>query len=275
MIRLAVFGQPVAHSRSPAIHRLFAAQFGLRVDYRAIEARPDTFLDQVGELARSGGRGCNVTLPFKRAAWQAAARCSAVAARAEAANTLLFEGVAEWFADNTDGRGLVRDLERLLPGGPRGRRILLAGAGGAAAGVLGDLLLAGATGIHVANRTPERAIELARRHDDLGPVTAGGYDDLESHGRFDLLINATSLGHGGERIALPAAVLAGGGICYDLNYGAAARPLAQWCAVHGIACHDGLGMLVEQAGLSFELWTGKTPDCIPVLQRLRAEDAGA
>jgi shikimate dehydrogenase len=214
-------------------------------------------------------------VPFKRAAWQAAARCSAVAARAEAANTLLFEGVAEWFADNTDGRGLVRDLEKLLPDGPRGCRILLAGAGGAAAGILGDLLLAGAAAIHVANRTPERAAALARRHADLGPVTGGSYEDLESRGPFDLIINATSLGHGGKRIALPAAALAGGGVVYDLNYGAAARPLAQWCAAHAIACHDGLGMLVEQAGLAFELWTGRTPDCAAVLRRLRAEELRA
>ena len=117
LIRLAVFGQPVAHSRSPAIHRLFAAQFGIDVDYRAIEARPETFLDQVSELARSGGRGCNVTVPFKRAAWQAAARCSTVAARAEAANTLLFEGVAEWFAAGALVLLLVASVASLLKTG--------------------------------------------------------------------------------------------------------------------------------------------------------------
>jgi shikimate dehydrogenase len=275
VILLAVFGHPVTRSRSPAIHRLFGAQFGLEVDYRAIDARPGTFLEQVRELARAGGRGCNVTVPLKRAAWQAAPRCSAVAARAEAANTLVFDTVTDWFADNTDGRGLVRDLQRLLPGGPRGRRILIAGAGGAAAGILGDLLLAGAAAIHVANRTPARAAALASRHRDLGPVTAGGFNELGSQDRFDLVIDATSAGHGGDRIALPPTVFGPGALCYDLNYGAAARALGAWCAERGIACQDGLGMLVEQAGLSFELWTGKAPDCAAVLERMRAEPAGA
>lgn len=274
-MRLAVFGHPVTHSRSPAIHRQFAAQFGLELDYRAIDASADTFLDLARELARAGGRGCNITVPLKREAWQAAARCSAVAARAEAANTLVFESVTDWFADNTDGRGLVRDLQRLLPAGPRGRRILVAGAGGAAAGILGDLLLAGARSIHVVNRTPGRAAALASRHGDLGPVTAGGVDDLDSQGSFDLVINATSAGHGGHCVVLPPTVFGRGALCYDLNYGAAAQALGTWCAGQGIACEDGLGMLVEQAGLSFELWTGFAPDCAAVLERLRSEAGSA
>lgn len=268
LIRLAVFGHPVRHSLSPEIHRRFAAQLGLDVDYRAVDATPDSFLDNVRDLAACGGRGCNITVPLKRQAWQAAARCSGAADRAEAANTLLFESPAVWFADNTDGRGLVRDLRRLLPGGLSGRCLLL-GAGGAAAGVLGDLLQAGADPVHVANRTPKRAAALADRHADLGTVTWSGLEALAALGSFDLVINATSAGHAGGYPACDAALFRDGALCYDLNYGPAAEPLRQRCAELTVDYRDGLGMLVEQAGLSFALWTGERPDCAAVLAALR------
>ena len=272
LIRLAVFGQPVAKSLSPRIHKLFADQFGLPLDYTAREATPATFSEQVSELAREGGLGCNVTLPFKNAAWQLAARCSEDAARAEAANTLVFTP-GDWYADNTDGRGLVDDLEGNAGVTLAGSRICLLGAGGAAAGVLAALLRAGPSRVTVLNRSGDKAVDLAARHADLGQVAGGGLENAGEAGPFDLLVNATSLGHHGAAAPLQAAWFARGAICYDMNYGPASVPLGTLCGKLGVPYSDGLGMLVGQAALSFALWTGKKPDTAPVLAALR-EAAG-
>lgn len=272
VIRLAVFGSPVAHSHSPFIHQAFAHQAGLSIDYRAIETRQRDFATQVHQLVTAGGRGCNVTVPFKQAAWEMARRCSPWAERARAANTLVFERPGDWFADNTDGRGLVRDLGRHLGQSLFGQRILILGAGGAAAGILGDLLEQKPCGICISNRTPERAERLVRRHAALGPVSHCALDGLNTQGSFDLVINATSAGHGGHHPPLPGRILTAAGYCYDLNYGAAARPLRQYCAAAGLRYQDGLGMLVEQAALAFTLWTGIEPDGEPVLQALRSRE---
>lgn len=269
VIRLAVFGNPVAHSLSPRIHSLFAAQLRLDVDYQAIEATADTFRDEVRALALRGGRGCNVTLPFKREAWELAVTCSDAAERARAANTLVFRDADDWFADNTDGRGLVEDLRARFGPGLTGARICLLGAGGAAAGILGALLAAGPRKVLIANRTLERATDLAGRHADLGGVESCTPDDIGANGPFDLVVNCTSLGHRGAAPPLSAGWFAPGGLCYDLNYGAAAEPLRGNCAAAGIRYSDGLGMLVGQAALSFELWTGRRPDTAPVLAALR------
>ena len=272
MIRLAVFGKPVKQSLSPRIHGLFAGQCGLEVDYRAIEADPEDFPRLVAELAEKGGRGCNITAPLKRAAWQLATHCSENPTRAEAANTLIFVGAGDWHADNTDGAGLVRDLRSSAGCQLEGARVCLFGAGGAAAGVLGALLQEQPTAVIVANRTQERAEELRKRHADLGPVvtcTPQGLDTLEP---FDLVINATSLGHAGGASAIMPQWLRPGGMCYDLNYGKAAEPLQQWCLQQAIPYSDGLGMLVGQAALSFRLWTGSEPDTAPVLEQIRREE---
>jgi len=269
VIRLAVFGNPVAHSLSPRIHTLFAAQLRLDVDYRAIEATPDTFRDQVRALAQGGGRGCNVTVPFKRAAWDLAGTRSDSAERARAANTLVFRATEDWFADNTDGQGLVDDLRAQPEPALRDARICLLGAGGAAAGILGALLAAGPHSVLVANRTLERAAALARRHADLGAVESCTPDGIGARGPFDLVVNCTSLGHRGAAPALSAGWFAPGGLCYDLNYGTAAEPLRGNCTAAGIRYSDGLGMLVGQAALSFELWTGQRPDTAPVLAAVR------
>ncbi|MEJ8569529.1 shikimate dehydrogenase [Elongatibacter sediminis] len=275
-MKLAVFGHPVSHSLSPEIHRSFAAQFGLDLQYDAIDAAPESFPDALGAFAKAGATGCNITLPLKTLAWEAAGRSSDEADRARAANTLVFESFSNWFADNTDGRGLVRDLKRLLPGGPADRRILLLGAGGAAAGVLGPLLQAGATAVHIANRTPERARSLAEHHADLGTVRWSGLAEALSPDEapaapYDLVIQSTSAGHAGKGPQLTPDLFAPGALCYDLNYGAASSALARWCADHEVMHADGLGMLVEQAGLSFALWTGHTPDCRTVLKALRSK----
>lgn len=272
MIRLAVFGSPVAHSLSPRIHGLFARQCGLQVDYRALEATAETFPGLVRALAENGGRGCNVTVPFKRAAWQLAARASDGAARAQAANTLLFEQPGAWYADNTDGPGLVNDLATLPGGRLAGARICLLGAGGAAAGILAALLQARPRRLLLANRTLERARELADRHGDLGRVDVCAPAEIGSRAPFDLLINSTSLGHNRAAPPLAREWLAPGGLCYDLNYGDAAEPLRLACARLGLAYSDGLGMLVGQAALSFELWTGRRPDPAAVLAELRGAE---
>lgn len=268
LIKLAVFGQPVSRSLSPRIHTAFARQLGLDIDYRAIEATPETFGQELGKLARAGGRGCNITAPLKRHAWRAATMASENANRAEAANTLVFSA-SEWFADNTDGGGLVNDLQDNAGIVLEGARICLLGAGGAASGVLAALLSERPACIVIANRTPERAQQLAERHADLGPTSACGLEDVQRQAPFDLLINATSQGHGGRAPALEGTWLAGGGLCYDMNYGSAAQPLRQRCSDQGVAYRDGLGMLVGQAALSFALWTGQLPDAATVLEDLR------
>jgi shikimate dehydrogenase len=267
-MRLAVFGQPISRSLSPEIHTRFAAQAGLDIDYRAIEATPESFGRLVGELDRAGGRGCNVTVPFKGDAWRLATVCSDRANRAEAANTLVFTK-SDWYADNTDGGGLVNDLRAAGNCNLEDARICLLGAGGAARGVVAALLGEQPRSLLIANRTANRAVVLAERHADLGPVRGGGLDGLDDHGPFDLVINATSLGHGGGTPALPDTLLAAGGLFYDMNYGQAAKPLRELCKDRGMAYRDGLGMLVGQAALSFELWTGFTPNPTPVLQHLK------
>lgn len=270
-IRLAVFGSPVAHSLSPRIHGLFARQCGLRVDYRAVEASAATFAGLVRALAEQGGRGCNVTVPFKQAAWELAARSSEESTRARAANTLVFEPDGTWYADNTDGAGLVDDLAARPGCRLAGARICLLGAGGAAAGILGALLRARPASVVIANRTPERARQLAERHADLGALDTCSPAEIGARAPFELLINSTSAGHDGVAPALAREWLAPGGLCYDLNYGGAAAPLTLACERLGIAYSDGLGMLVGQAARSFQLWTGQRPDAAAVLAELRRQ----
>jgi shikimate dehydrogenase len=269
LIKLAVFGQPVAHSLSPRIHGLFADQCGLEVDYRAIEATPESFPGLVAELAGSGGRGCNITVPLKRDAWKLAGRCSENAERAQAANTLVFRGVNDWYADSTDGMGLVNDLQSIPGCSLSGARLCLLGAGGAAASVLGALLRSAPASVLIANRTKDRALVLARAHSDLGKIDICRPTELGSMEPFDLIINATSLGHGGAALELSSAWLKPDGFCYDMNYGMAAEPLRHLCLQNSIRYSDGLGMLVSQAALSFQLWTDQAPDPAEVLMTLR------
>jgi len=269
VIKLAVFGSPVSQSRSPVIHSMFARQCGIEVDYQAIEATDDNFSGKVRRLAAEGGRGCNITVPFKQRAWQLARQSSPAALRAEAANTLRFDGPDDWYADNTDGRGLLRDLMVRCGCAPEHSRITIIGAGGAAAGILGDLLDLKPESVTLSNRTVQRAAQLAEAFGSQ--VLALSLAELADSAPCDLLINATSLGHAGEAPELPDSLFHRDTLCYDLNYGRAAEPLRRWCNKAGIRYSDGLGMLVEQAALSFELWTGKMPATEPVLQALRKE----
>ncbi|MEM1411578.1 MAG: shikimate dehydrogenase [Pseudomonadota bacterium] len=267
MIILAVFGQPVHHSLSPRIHARFAEEAGLEVVYTAIEAKPGSLNAALTRFAHDGGVGCNITLPLKGEAAALAGSTSKRVHRANAANTLIRDGQG-WIADNTDGLGLVADLRRLGLD-PAGRRVLLLGAGGAAAGVVAALLAGKPQTLCIANRSVGKALQLAEAHQDLGPVTARSLDAPGTES-FDLVLNATSLGHEGGVPALAASLLSEGGALYDLNYGPAAAPLAAWAAEEHIPYADGLGMLVGQAAESFKLWTGYRPAIEPVLEGIRA-----
>jgi shikimate dehydrogenase len=262
--RYAVIGHPVAHSKSPWIHAEFARATGQTIEYQRIEAPLDGFARTVDEFRAGGGRGANVTLPFKD---QAFLYCrNAVTGRARSAgvvNTLVFQDGAVR-GDNTDGVGLLRDVTVNLGRAIAGMRVLLMGAGGAAQGVLGPLLAAAPKRLVVANRTSAKARSLAQRY---GAAAGGSYEDFAGE-RFDLLINATSAGLAGEAPPLPAQAFAPGALGYDMVYGRDTPFLAVARAAGAEAC-DGLGMLVEQAAESFLLWRGLRPDTAPVLAALR------
>lgn len=272
--RYAVFGNPIAHSKSPQIHAAFAAQSGDAIRYDAILAPLDGFADSVHEFVRQGGRGANVTVPFKEEAYRLADTLSERAALAGAVNTLRFDtGVV--FGDNTDGAGLVRDLAGNLGVALQGARILLLGAGGAARGVIAPLLAERPASLFIANRTAQRAGELAERFAGRGEIAGGGFDALPEL-RFEVVINATSASLAGEVPPVSARQFAPGAIAYDMMYGAAdtpfvahARRISRQLNL-GLRCADGLGMLVEQAAESFLLWRGRRPDTAPVLAALRA-----
>ena len=278
--RYAVIGHPVAHSRSPAIHAAFAQQTGQALVYERVLAPLDGFAASVrafAEDAQHPGRGCNVTVPFKFEAWQLAGRHTERARLAGAANTLRFDGGAQpagWLADNTDGVGLLRDIEHNAGSTLAGRRVLLVGAGGAAAGVLGPLLAARPAKLVLANRSMGKAEALADSHatwaQQHGAALATATLQAPGEG-YDLVINASASSLQGAASPVPAGVLGPGALAVDLMYGAAAAPFLAWARAHGAQARDGLGMLVEQAAEAFELWRGVRPLTAPVLQALRAE----
>ncbi|MEJ2645751.1 MAG: shikimate dehydrogenase [Gammaproteobacteria bacterium] len=273
--RYAVVGHPIAHSKSPRIHGMFAVQTGQQLVYDAMDVEPGRFAAAVGEFRAGGGRGLNVTVPFKEQAWALAEQRSARAQRAGAVNTLVFDGDGPIFGDNTDGLGLVRDLTVNQGVMLEGRRVLLVGAGGAARGVLEPLLAQRPALLVIANRTPEKAVELARLFCDLGHVEGCGFPVLDGQ-RFDVVINATAAGLQGEVPPLPTDVAAADGWCYDMMYGSGPTAFVRWARQQGVAhAVDGLGMLVEQAAESFRIWRGVRPLSAPVIAALRAELAAA
>ena len=272
-VRLAVVGNPVAHSRSPQIHARFAAAAGHAVDYTRIESPLAQFAVTVRAFADAGARGCNVTLPFTGEAFAACVRLSDRARRAEAVNTIVFEADG-WFGDNTDGAGLVRDIE-LNAGVPlRGRRVLVLGAGGAAAGAIDALLGARPAALVVANRTAARAQALVERFAasaarlDVPLATA----PLEAPGAgFDVLVNATAASLQAAVPPLPSGTLRPGALALDMMYGAATVPFLRWARAQGAVARDGLGMLVEQAAEAYFVWMGVRPATFQVLTELRRE----
>lgn len=268
LIRLALFGQPIKASLSPKIHRLFAAQSGLDIEFQRIETGADGFTAALESFRLAGGHGCNVTLPLKRDAWQLAADSSAEVRQAQAANTLVSQADG-WFAYNTDGAGLVADLSVNHGFDLAGKRVLILGAGGAVAGILGSLLSAGVNQIVMVNRNLQRARDLADRFGGKSVIQVVDWQSLAAQGDFGLLINATSLGHQGEAPPLPASVFTAGSVCYDLNYFQASLPLKKLCEEMGQAYIDGLGMLVEQAAKSFNIWTGFEAETRAVIKACR------
>jgi shikimate dehydrogenase len=265
--RYAVIGNPIAHSKSPQIHARFAAQTGQDLVYERLLAARDGFPGCVRDFIRQGGRGANVTLPFKLEAHALATTLSARAQAAGAVNTLKFEAGAI-LGDNTDGVGLVRDIVHNAGFAVAGKRILLLGAGGAARGVLLPLLEQAPARLVIANRTVERAQELARQFGLHGNLAASDFAGLRDS--FDLVINATSAGLSGAVPPVAPAVFQPQGLAYDMLYGAQPTAFMRFAAQQGIAARDGLGMLVEQAAEAFFVWRGVRPDTAPVYAELRA-----
>jgi shikimate dehydrogenase len=264
--RYAVVGNPVAHSKSPQIHAEFARATGQDLEYGRIEAPLDGFERTVDAFRAQGGKGLNVTVPFKEAAFRYCRRLTPRARMAEVVNTLVLSE-PELLGDTTDGVGLLTDLTRNLGFELNGRRLLLMGAGGAAQGVLKALLDAGVSRVVVANRTVSRARALAGRHG----VEACGYDELEGQ-TFDIVLNATSAALANSAPKLPRSAFKAGVLAYDMMYGRDTPFLAQARAA-GARASDGLGMLVEQAAESFLLWRGVRPDTRVLLERLRGGSA--
>jgi len=269
--KFAVIGHPVSHSLSPRIHRAFARQTEIALEYGAIDA--EDFDQALRAFTDAGGVGANVTLPHKQ---RAAAACSALSTRARragAVNTLVRRDDG-WFGDNTDGAGLVRDLTGRHGLDLRGRRTLLLGAGGGARGVAPDLLDAGIGDLYLVNRTPDRADALADALGEPGRVHPRYLADLPALGEFDLIVNATSATREATLPLLPMSLAGRRTLAVDLSYGEAAVPFLAWARAAG--CRDvvdGLGMLVEQAAESFELWHGVRPETDAIYAELRAHDA--
>lgn len=270
MDKYVVIGNPVAHSLSPAIHSQFAELLGEAIEYTTLLSPLEAFRQQARAFFDAGGRGANVTLPFKVQAFELADVRSDRAQAAGAANFLASHG-GRIHADNTDGAGLVRDLEVNLDFALDGRKVLLLGAGGAARGVVAPLLSRAPARLVIANRTAKTASELAARFATAG-LEAAALDAIPAE-RFDLVINATSTSTRGEPLALPAHAISPGALAYDMAYGAAARAFLDRARAAGARASDGLGMLVEQAAESYFLWRGRRPPTAPVLERLRARAA--
>src|SRR5690606_21575268 len=269
MDRYGVFGNPIGHSKSPQIHRLFAEQTGQSLSYEPLLAPLEDFAGFARQFLVDG-QGANVTVPFNEEASRLADQLTARARRASAVNTLQNADDGTLLGDNTDGIGLVRDLLDNAGIVLQGKRILLLGAGGAVRGVLEPLLAQRPASLTIANRTLSKAQQLAFEFAELGTVTASAFEQLD--GPFDVIINGTSASLGGELPPLSKRLLVPGRTCcYDMMYGATPTPFCEWAAAHGATTRDGLGMLVEQAAAAFELWRGVRPQSAPVLAELRRQ----
>ena len=275
MDRYVVAGNPVEHSQSPFIHTEFARRTGQALDYGRLLVPTGGFADAVRALAEGGAKGCNITVPFKFEAYGLAARHTERATLAQAANVLRFDAQG-WLADNTDGAGLVDDIERNAKVSLAGARVLLIGAGGAASGALGPLLAALPAELVLANRTLAKAQALVDRHRTVVGGALLRASTLEGCGRdFDVVINASASSLQGASVPVSPVVLAPGALALDMMYGVAARQFLEWAEEHGARGRDGLGMLVEQAAAAFALWRGVRPETAAVLAALRERmDAG-
>jgi shikimate dehydrogenase len=266
--RYGVIGHPISHSKSPVIHRLFAKQTGEDVAYEAHDVLPEHLELQLKTFAKEGVRGLNVTVPHKEAVAKLADQLTDRAHLAGAVNTLIIAADGRLDGDNTDGVGLLTDLAMNLNVALKGARILVLGAGGATRGIVPALLGSGPRDLRIANRSIDRARELAERFGKLGKVSPCRFRELGGQ-RFDLVINATSAGLQGETPPFPDSILGPGVVCYDLSYAMVDTPFIAWAKRHGVKqAHQGWGMLVEQAAESFFIWRGVRPDTQPVRAKL-------
>jgi shikimate dehydrogenase len=270
MSRYALFGRSVSKSLSPQIHAAFARQTGIAMEYGTIDAEPEALGAALDAFVAGGGRGANITVPHKEAAF---ARCTVLSERARkagAVNTLRLDET-QWYGDNTDGAGLIRDLTSRHGLDLRGRRTLLLGAGGAARGIAPALLEAGVRELVIANRSPERADALADVLGEPARAHTRYWEDLANIGDFELVINATSAGrYDGIPLSLPFALCNDMTAAVDLNYSEVAIPFLAWARTAGLrTIVDGLGMLIEQAAESFEVWHGVRPETDAVYALLR------
>ncbi|WP_404376811.1 shikimate dehydrogenase [Vreelandella aquamarina] len=264
--RYCVFGNPIKHSKSPLIHGEFASQTHQAMSYTAELAPVEGFADAWRAFVAAGGRGANVTVPFKGDAFALCDTLSHRAKRAQAVNTLIVGGNGRTYGDTTDGIGLVRDLAyHRVP--LAGKRVLVIGAGGAVRGVLEPLLAEQPSEVVIVNRTEEKAEQLAQAFADLGNIQGGGFATIE--GQFDLVINGTSASLAGELPPLPETLFAKGAWAYDMMYGSEPTVFLQWAGPRGAKLLDGLGMLVEQAAESFFLWRNVRPETASVRTLLR------
>ncbi|MEE8248711.1 MAG: shikimate dehydrogenase, partial [Gammaproteobacteria bacterium] len=258
--RYAVVGHPVEHSRSPLIHQLFARQTGEELIYERIDVSPEDLEVAVRGFGAAGGKGLNVTAPHKEAVFELSTECGEAADRAGAVNTLTFLPGGGMRGDNTDGSGFMHDLTTNHEQQVADKRVLILGAGGATRGILAPLLEAKPAEVVLANRTLERAEALVERFEASGDFTACQFDDLEDREPFDLVINATSAGRGGESPPFPPSCIGSTSFCYDLAYGLKGTPFVTWARKHGAGeAVQGWGMLVEQAAESYQIWRGMRP----------------
>ena len=262
--RYVLFGHPASHSWSPFIHGLFARSLGQTIDYQLIDVAPERFRSVALEFFAGGGRGANVTVPHKLAAAELANGLTPRAQRAGAVNTLAIRGGSVLLGDNTDGAGLVADLVNNLGVVLKRRKVLLLGAGGAVRGVLAPLLEEGPDVVMIANRSVDRAAELARAFEDLGQLRSGNFEDA-GQSAWDVVINATSAGLSGQVPPVPDSIVRPDSLCYDMSYSRSATPFQRWASERGVQhAYQGWGMLVEQAAEAYLLWRGVRPDTGPV-----------
>ena len=265
--RYGLVGHPVEHSRSPLIHTLFARQTGQTLSYELIDAPPEGFETAVRGFGAGGGKGLNVTVPHKEAAFALVDDASDAATAAGAVNTISIDR-GHLRGDNTDGIGFMRDVTVNQRQALKGSRIMVLGAGGAARGIIGPLLATGPSELLIANRTQARAVQLVEHFGANQPLRATTFDELAGLPPFDVLVNATSAGLKGEAPPFPPSLLGAQSFCYDLAYSLKDTPFITWARAHGAGrAVQGWGMLVEQAAESFSIWRGVRPDTAPILKQ--------
>ncbi len=265
----AVFGNPIKHSKSPQIHRLFAEQTKQSLTYTAERVNIGQFNQAVQHFIENHGKGLNITVPFKEEAWACASQRSGRAQRAGAVNTLVVKADGELYGDTTDGIGLVRDLERNHGVQIKNKDLLIIGAGGAVRGVIEEILTQQPASLLIANRTRDKAVKLAQDFSAMGNIQGCGLDELEQS-CFDIVINGTSASLQGELPILPDSLFNSHSYSYDMMYAAHATPFMRWSTERGATeVFDGLGMLVEQAAESFYLWRNTRPETQAVIRHIR------